>query len=398
MASVSSRRKDAAPALGVRRAVHVATLGCIVGCAQVLGVPTDPALVPSSPGAPSADSGREAPPAPSDDPPPSTAEPNATPQVTVPSELTDPAFDGAAADGTVPAGQIMGIDEALEPAAPALDPEAGAPDAGSEASPEGQCEGRFDRVPVDIVFIVDNSASMAAADRAFEAALPAFIARLEDEGVDQRVILLSRHRSEARSASDAASTSVCVSAPVSGLADCPSERPVPGQRFFPYSVEIGNTDSLDRALEAFDTPDPFGLTQLGWSEWLRVGARKVFIEITDDDSALPGVEFVVALAAAGPEHFNADPTRSGFVFHSILGVAQKARGLDLYGPDEPIEPAVCSDGDLAPGNSGGVYQALSRATGGHRQSICPVDALDARLLVLAVDVVLRSVVECPAGG
>ena len=296
----------------------------------------------------------------------------------------------------MPAGQVAGVDDTLDP--PAARPDAGAPDAGSEASPEVPCEGRFDRVPVDVVFIVDNSASMAAVDGAFEAALPGFVARLEDEGVDQRVILLSRHRREARSASDAASTSVCVSAPVSGLAECPSERPVPGPRFFPYSIEIGNTDSLDRALEAFSSPDPFELTQIGWSEWLRVGARKVFIEITDDDSALPNVEFVDALAAAAPEHFNADPSRSGFVFHSVLGVVQKARALDLYAPDEPIEPDVCSGVGTDPDNSGRVYQALSRATGGLRQSICPVDALDARLLVLAADVVLRSVVECPAGG
>jgi hypothetical protein len=253
-------------------------------------------------------------------------------------------------------------------------------------------------VPVDVVFIVDNSASMAAVDGAFEAALPVFVALLEDEGVDHRVILLSRHRSAARSASDVASRSVCVSAPVSGLAECPSERPVPGPRFFPYGIEIGNTDSLERALEAFSSPDPFGLTQIGWSEWLRVGSRKVFIEITDDDSALPSVEFLEALAAAAPEHFNADPTRPGFVFHSVLGVVQKARALDLYAPDEAIEPDVCSGAGTDPDNSGRVYQALSRETGGLRQSICPADALDVRLGILAADVVLRSIVECPAGG
>jgi hypothetical protein len=389
MANVSSHRKDTGPALGARRAVHVATLGCIVGCAQVLGVPTDPALVPSSAGAPSVDSGREALPAPSGGPRASTAEPNGTPQA--PSELTDPSFDGASAGGTVPAGQVAGADDTLEP-------DAGAPDAGGEASPGAPCEGRFDRVPVDVVFIVDNSAGMAAVDGAFEAALPVFVALLEDEGVDHRVILLSRHRSAARSASDVASRAVCVSAPVSGLAECPSERPVPGPRFFPYASEIGNTDSLERALEAFSSPDPFGLTQIGWSEWLRVGSRKVFIEITDDDSALPSVEFLEALAAAAPEHFSADPTRPGFVFHSVLGVVQKARALDLYAPDEAIEPDVCSGAGTDPDNSGRVYQSLSRETGGLRQSICPVDALDVRLGILAADVVLRSIVECPAGG
>jgi hypothetical protein len=380
----------------------------MVGCAQVLGVPTDPELVPPAPGASPLDPAPEELPAPGAEPQPSAAGPNATPQGTASSELMDPALDGAIADGALSAENIAGIDETLEPTAPTPaepepepEPEPGAPDAGSEAPPElptpAPCDGLFDRVPVDVVFIVDNSSSMATADAAFEAALPAFVARLNDEGVDHRVILLSRHREAARSSSDAASRSVCVAAPVSGLAACPSERPVPGPRFFPYSIAIGDTDSLDRALEAFSSPDPFGLTQIGWSEWLRAGARKVFIEITDDDAALPSVEFVQALAAAAPEHFNTDGARPGFVFHSVLGLEQKVRALDLYASDEPIEPDLCSGAGTDPTSSGPVYQELSRATGGLRQSICPAGVLDLRLLILAADVVRRSVVGCPVG-
>lgn len=408
MGSVSSHRTGTARALSAV-IVRVAALGGALGCAQMLGIPADPELAPSpsSLAAPTVNTGHEALPAPNAAPAPSGAGPNAMPEG-VSSELATPPVDGVAADGIVPAENVAGIDETLAPdvasatPVPARGPDAGVVDAGSDAQSEEPavpaCEGQFDRVPVDVVFLVDNSGSMPAVDAAFEAALPEFVARLEQDGVDHRVVLLSRHRQAARSASEEASTSVCVAAPVSGLAACPSERPAEGPRFFPYSIKLDATNSFERALTAFSTPDPFGLAPSGWSEWLRVGARKVFIELTDSDSALPGAEFVHALAVAAPEHFKPDVNDPGFVFHSILGLAQKTLALDLYGPDEPIELDVCSGTGTNPDNAGSVYQELSRTTGGLRQSICPVAVLDLRLEVLAADVVRRSVLDCVVGG
>jgi hypothetical protein len=245
------------------------------------------------------------------------------------------------------------------------------------------------------VFIVDNSGSMVAVDREFEAALPGFASELDDEGVDYRIILISRHRDEDRSASEEASTSVCVAAPLGGSDACPSPAPALGPRFFQYSTKIGGTDSFAQVLAAFAAPDPFGLTSSGWSEWLRPGARKVFIEISDADSATPSAEFVSALAAAAPVHFAADAANPGFVFHSIVGMSRRVLTLDVYGPDEAIRSGVCSGGGSAPANAGEIYQELSRSTGGLRQAICPADAMPLRLSVLRVDVTRRGVEACP---
>jgi hypothetical protein len=273
--------------------------------------------------------------------------------------------------------------------------DAGVVDAGSGAPGPASCDG-FERVPLDLIFIVDNSGSMVSEATAFEQALPAFVQRLESDDVDFRIVLLSRHRLEEPDASAEASTSICIAAPVSGLEACPSERPVLGSRFFHYSVKIDAADSLQRALQTLSQPDPHGLTAIGWSEWLRPESRQVFIEISDADSDLPASELTRALSAAAPEHFGADPAAPSFVFHSVVGIRQKALTLDIYGPDEPIEPRICAGEGSNPDNAGEVYQELSRLTGGLRLSLCPPGALGLRLQALATDAVLRSVRPCTA--
>ncbi|HTV25192.1 MAG TPA: hypothetical protein VMG12_41145 [Polyangiaceae bacterium] len=365
-----------------------------LSCAQVLGIPSDPELT-------SRESQRSPTPEPANDPMLSQ------PDMAAPGSLGDAEPSdgrGARADGVLPPGDIAGIDETQEsdgttPDAETPDPDgtspadAGVADAGSEPLPPG-CEGRFERVPVDVVFIVDNSGSMPEEAETFEQTLPSFVALLEEDEVDYRIILISRHRRDARSASDEASTSVCIAAPISGLASCPSDRPALGARFFQYSVKIDDDDSFERTLQASSTPDPFELTATGWLEWLRTGARTVFVEITDSDSALPASEFVSGLQAVAPDVFGSDPARPGFVFHSIVGLAQKSLAADIYFADEPIQPELCAGTGSNPDNAGLVYQELSRATGGLRLSICPAAALGLRLAALASDVTLRSVREC----
>jgi hypothetical protein len=373
-----------------------------MGCAEVLGIPSEPEFVPS----PSPTQALST--APLDmnaEPLPSSSAPSQTPD-----ELASAPHAGPNSDGVVPTENVAAVDDEVGGSAPDDPPrspspaglDGGLPDGGddvlAEPLPADDCQGEFERVPVDVVFIVDNSGSMVAADAGFEEALPGFAARLDNDLVDYRIILLTRHRQEDRSASDEASTSVCIAAPLGGVAACPSPQPGFGPRFFPYSTKIDSGDSLDRALTTFSAPDPFGFTSIGWSEWLRLDARKVFIEISDADSALPSGEFVSALASQAPEHFGADPHSPGFVFHAIIGLIQKVRALDVYLSDEPLESDVCSGAGSDPDNAGEVYQELSRSTGGLRQSICPANTMILRLLVLAGDVVRRSVVACPAPG
>src|SRR5690606_27110888 len=73
-----------------------------------------------------------------------------------------------------------------------------------------------------------------------------------------------------------------------------------GSRFFHYSADIESLDALCVLLESYDEPDEFDpddvatndggirnnwtpLAPNGWQNWLREGAFKTFVVITDDD-------------------------------------------------------------------------------------------------------------------
>ena len=77
--------------------------------------------------------------------------------------------------------------------------------------------------PVDIILVLDNSGSMADELAAAEQNINVNFAQiLTAAAVDYRVILISRHRKDVRAMSGESSTSICVEAPLSGLAKCPS--------------------------------------------------------------------------------------------------------------------------------------------------------------------------------
>jgi hypothetical protein len=257
--------------------------------------------------------------------------------------------------------------------------------------------------PVDIIFVLDNSGSMDEELAAVEANINLnFAAILLNSQVDYRVILISRHRSEAREDGNSASTSVCVSSPLSGLASCEdAEEPVFSERFYQYSTKIESDDSFDVLLDTYLPPfaddsreEKFDHAPLGWSEWLRPGAKKVFLEVTDDDEDMPATEFVKELTRLAPEHFGSDPEHPGFVFHSIVGLAEKDPPTAAYLPEDPLQDNECTgnDGDVT--SNGATYQELSRLTGGLRFPLCQFDAYDVVFQRIAEDVVLTSALAC----
>jgi hypothetical protein len=233
--------------------------------------------------------------------------------------------------------------------------------------------------PIDIIIAVDNSSSMEDEARAVEANLNGKLAAVLDENrVDYRLILVSEHREP--TTRDAA---LCILAPLSALAECPSDAPGPSERFFQYSTEVGS-DSFEVLLESLtgEREDDFDLAPGGWSEWLRPEASKVFIGITDDDGDTTALEFSASLTSLAPEQFGTDPSRLGFVWHSIVGVAERPVVLDPYVPSDPIEESEC-DGDVS--NAGTTYQDLSRLTGGLRFPICALESYGAMFERVASD-------------
>ncbi|HWZ92390.1 MAG TPA: hypothetical protein VNW92_26175 [Polyangiaceae bacterium] len=250
--------------------------------------------------------------------------------------------------------------------------------------------------PVDIILVLDNSGSMADELQAVEDNINhKFATILQQSGVDYRVILLSRHRRDVRAASGESSTSICVTAPLSGLAACPAPLPVFSDHFFQYSIKIESTDSLDQIIATYNLRDQkFDLTQIGWSEWLRPGAKKVFLEMTDDNAALSVDSFMQKLTALVPAQFGTDPVHPNFVFHSIIGIQQKSPVAAPYQPDEPIQMATCTGGGDTVANAGVAYQDLSKRTGGLRFPICEFASYDTVFSTIADDVVVKAQLAC----
>lgn len=281
------------------------------------------------------------------------------------------------------------------------DPSTNGDGGAGEACAVARAEATLVREPVDIVLALDNSGSMDEELEAVEQNINVNFANiLAASEVDYRVILVSRHRVEARDAGSVPSTSVCVASPLAGQRECPTARPVFSERFFHYSTKIESDDSFDVLLGTFAPPfadaeleDKYDQAPMGWSAWLRPEAKKVFLELTDDDEDMPVEDFVRLLTDASPQHFGT-PEAPTFVWHSICGVEEKEIATDPYLPEEAIVEGKCSGngGDVT--SAGVTYQVLSALTGGLRFPICQWTAYDTVFQTIADDVVVHRSVAC----
>lgn len=404
---------------GVFCLIASTTLGA---CTDLLGIPEDPYLEEQQPQAavrmpriPSTTPGEQDPVDEGSDPVEAEVEDESPADETSGgAELDRPGATELTGDEEEPATTVSASDDDEEasageqqPAAPAAPPgaepaaepnnaEPGAEPAAEPAPPPPPPACVPERGPVDIVLIADNSPSMVTELTALESGLGDFAEQLEDENVDYRLILLSRFRTAARTAAASTNSALCLTRPLGGLAACPAAAPAASQRFLHYDVTVGESDSFDRLLDTFDFPDSHGLAANGWGERLRLGAAKVLIEVSDGDSVRPLQDVLGEMSLLAPEHFGSDPTAPGFVFHSVVGVRQRAFGNVAYGPGEPLETIACGTGATAADNAGQSYQTLSRLTGGLRFSICATNALPLVLTTLASDVIARSTLPCAA--
>jgi hypothetical protein len=257
--------------------------------------------------------------------------------------------------------------------------------------------------PVDIIVVVDNSASMGDELAATERNINQnFASILEESQVDYRMIVLTLHRRVPRTGYGQSATMLCVTEPLSGADDCSTvPEPVFSDHFFQYSTRIESDDSFDILLDTYEPPfdnedreDEFGNAPLGWSEWLRPGVKKVFLELTDDNENMPSADFVRALTELAPEHFGADPAAPEFIFHSIVGVAEKTPSTEPYFPSDAVQSETCSKLSAPVTSAGETYQELSRLTGGLRFPICVSSLYDVVFREIAGRVVAQSDLEC----
>lgn len=255
---------------------------------------------------------------------------------------------------------------------------------------------------VDIVFVIDNSASMIEEIAAIRTNINQnFAALIRQSGVDFRVVLLSLYGS--------GGTTICIDPPLSGASCSEGLYATNSDTFFHYNLEVASGDALCLLLYAFDHPDPEQRAPQGFGTWLRPDAEKVFVVITDDSASCryrggqDAVAFGVVdsdpyedallfhrtLLSLAPAQFAAPP-RPPYRFYSIVGIAPAGPAADAWFPDQPLNPDTC---ETAP-SAGLVYQATSILTDALRYPVCEGRSFDAVFRVLARDVIEASKVAC----
>ncbi len=258
-----------------------------------------------------------------------------------------------------------------------LDPDAACASANVEVDPE--------RMPVDIIWVVDNSNSMKPARDQVRAGLNAFAAQIAASDLDYRVILLSlRGRSD---------LDICIPPPLAG-ADCAD-----GPRFFQVDVDIKSSQPIEQFLgtlaQSSGYTEDASIGSAPWRHLLREGATKTIVVVTDDNArtcARPhsggrcytssGITPLTATSLedypGGPHPFAPpeDPPRrvlgpgiltatygdlfAGYTFDAIYGWGSET---------DPDEPCTYPGGNQ-PDAPGHTYTTLVARTGGVRARIC----------------------------
>ncbi|MSP23842.1 MAG: VWA domain-containing protein [Myxococcales bacterium] len=280
---------------------------------------------------------------------------------------------------------------------------------GPPACAQQEVEASLKIAPVDIIFVIDNSGSMTESIKSVQDNINASFAQIIGaSGIDYRVILVARH------GKFDSGQSVCIEAPLSGIPKggcaAPPPKPVNTATFFHYSVEISSHNSWCQVLRTFTLADEFNLAPMGWQEWVRPEAVKLFVEITDDqvNCNLPGLdlddkdddlvaavaeadEFDAALLALSPEQFGTAMKRN-YRWHSIVAMANKDVNNPALAwlPSDPMTTTMCG-ANPAPGVG---YQALSIKTNGLRFPLCATDYYKSIFEELAKGVISGQALEC----
>lgn len=290
----------------------------------------------------------------------------------------------------------------------------GAPSCGGGVSVSGSVS-----LPVDIVFVIDNSGSMESEISAVQERINKDFAQIiAASGLDYRVIMISRYGDVERDVGDS-SHPVCIAAPLGGNA-CkkPATEKLANNppHFYHYSANVGSTDAWCLLLASFDKPDEFGDSNRsgwnvkaprGWSAWLRPDAFKTFVFIGDDDvdcsdwgyafddgrsdagGRAAAAAFDAALLSRSTEQFGIGADRK-YVWHSIIGIRESNPASQPWPATAPVNTGVCKS---APGPGTG-HQALSILTGGLRYPVCRTQDYSPMFTEIAREVVRSAQSEC----
>jgi hypothetical protein len=227
-----------------------------------------------------------------------------------------------------------------------------------------------DYLPVDIIWVIDNSNSMAPAIAQVTSGLNSFAQSIAGKSLDYKIIMLSlRAKTNPITVGGSTRWGVCIPPPLSGDNDCGN-----GARFFQSSVDIKSTQPLEQFLGTLGQTAGYqpGDARGGdpWKAELRANATKTIVVLSDDNSRLSATDFETF--AGGKNPFNSTTLPPGILDASWGGLFSGYTFDGLYGWGSLTDPSVkCtySDGTQPPA-SGATYTTLVGKTNGVRAHIC----------------------------
>ena len=225
-------------------------------------------------------------------------------------------------------------------------------------------------LPVDIIWMVDNSVSMAPAVAEVQAGLNGFASAIAASSLDYKVILLSlKNAMTPITYNGNKKYPVCVPAPLAGDDACGN-----GPRFFHANLDVLSIQTLEQFLgtlgqtTGYTAIDPRGSEP--WAGELRSDATKTIVVVTDDNARLSATDFETYPGGTNP--YNSlllppgilDPhwggAFDGFLFSAIYGWgSDNDPGAKCTYPDQSVPPSP-----------GITYTALVNQTGGVRAKVC----------------------------
>ena len=259
----------------------------------------------------------------------------------------------------------------------------------SHFDPDAACaiamrEAEIERLPVDIVWVVDNSVSMQPAIDQVNAGLDDFAALIASSGIDYRVIVLSLRGSGEIRVDGRTRYGVCIPMPLAGDASCGD-----GPRFFHVSADIHSTQPVEQILgtlaqtTGYREGDQHG--SAAWRHLLRAEATKTIVAVTDDNSRT--CDRPVGTCAAsdppltatsledfpgGPNPFNSRELGPGILTAEYGTLFDGYTFSAIYGWGSTSDSsATCTytDGSTPP-SPGYTYTELVARTSGVRAQIC----------------------------
>jgi hypothetical protein len=248
-----------------------------------------------------------------------------------------------------------------------------------------------ERLPVDIIWLVDNSSSMQPAIEQVQLGLNDFAALIAEDDFDYRVIMLSLRGVGEIELGGSRRFQVCIPPPLAGDASCGD-----GERFFHVSLDVRSTQPLEQFLGTLGQTS--GYTEsaargsVPWRDLLRDDATKTIVVVSDDNARMvvrSGGGFAagpnngimgdpVATAdwfetAEGPDNpFNSNSLPDGILHASWGGLFEDYTFHALYGWASATDPLIeCTyEAGGTPDSAGPTYTELVRRTGGTRAQIC----------------------------